>query len=168
MLTVPFDVNDAKLRHSFLTEILPDCINDLEENAQPLWGKMSAQHMVEHLIWTFELSTGKYYVPYDTPENYIARVKDFLYNNRATPHDFKNPLLGEEPPSLLYADLVEAKTGFLEELTRYINHFRTQPEAIHTHPLFGPVGAEEWQRINFKHCYHHLLQFGLINESEKE
>jgi hypothetical protein len=31
------------------------------------------------------------------------------------------------------------------------------------HPLFGPIGAEEWTRVHFKHAYHHLLQFALID-----
>jgi hypothetical protein len=168
MLTVPFDSSDANLRRNFLTEILPDCISNLEEDAQPLWGKMTAQHMVEHLIWTFELSTGKFDVPFDLPPNQLRATKLFLYSNRPTPREFKNPMLGEEPPSLLYADLEHAKTGFLEVLTRFLNHFRTQPGVIHTHPLFGPTGEEEWQRIHFKHCYHHLLQFGLIREPENQ
>lgn len=167
MLTVPFDINDAKLRQTFLTEILPDCITNLEENAQPQWGKMTAQHMVEHLIWAFELSTGKFYIPFDVPPKQARVAKMFLYNNRVMPRDFKNPMFSEEPPSLLFADLDHAKTGFLESLTLFFNHFRTQPEVFHTHPIFGPVGAEDWQRIQFKHCYHHLLQFGLIKEQDK-
>jgi oxepin-CoA hydrolase/3-oxo-5,6-dehydrosuberyl-CoA semialdehyde dehydrogenase len=166
MLTIPFDISDAKLRQTFMTEILPDCITNLEEDARPQWGKMTAQHMVEHLIWTFELSTGKFDVPFDIPTKQLRATKLFLYNNRATPRDFKNPMLGEEPPALLYANLDEAKTGFLEVLTRFLNHFRAQPGIIHTHPLFGPTGAEDWERIHFKHCYHHLLQFGLIEEPE--
>ena len=30
------------------------------------------------------------------------------------------------------------------------------------HPTFGPLAAEEWSRSHFKHVYHHLLQFGLL------
>ena len=168
MKIVPFDINDEKLRQSFISEILPECIGNLAESARPAWGKMTAQHMLEHLIMSFELSMGKFYVPFDAPAKQARVAKMFLYNDRATPHDFKNPLLGEEPPSLMHADFDQAKTEFLETLTQFLAHFRTQPSAVHTHPIFGPMGSEEWQRTHFKHCYHHLLQFGLIKEPDKE
>ena len=166
MVVVPFDINDLKIRQTFLTEILPDCINNLDETMQPQWGKLTVQHMVEHLIWTFELSTGKFDIPFDMPPQQVRAARMFLRNNRAMPRDFKNPMLSDEPFSLLYADLDHAKTGFFESLTLFFNHFQTQPDVIHTHPVFGPVGKDDWQRIHFKHCYHHLLQFGLITESD--
>lgn len=164
MTVIPFDVNDDKLRVRFFNQLLTDCIARLTENAPPLWGKMTPQHMIEHLVWAFECSTGTIEVPCCTPENLVQRAKRFFYDNRLTPRDFKNPLLGEDPPLLRFPGFGDAKAAMNKEHTRFVDHFREQPTAIHIHPIFGPLGAEEWQRSHFKHCYHHLMQFGLINE----
>ena len=164
MIVIPFDVNDNKLRETFLDQLFTDCIDCLVEDARPHWGKMTPQHMIEHLVWAFECSTGIIEVPCCTPENLLERTKRFLYDNRQTPHDFKNPLLDENPPSLRFSSFADAKAALHRELTRFVCHFHEHPIVIHVHPIFGPLGAEEWQRSHFKHCYHHLLQFGLINQ----
>ena len=68
-----------------------------------------------------------------------------------------------EPVAIAMAD---AKAALLGEIFRFIDHFHKQPDAVHVHPIFGPLGAEEWYRAQFKHCYHHLQQFGLIGQFE--
>jgi len=165
MTAIPFDVNDSNLRETFFDELLPDCIACLTESVQPLWGKMTPQHMIEHLVWAFECSTGTIEVPCRTPQNLLERAKSFLRDNRHTPHGFKNPLLSENPSPLRFLSFADAKDALRKGIIRFVEHFREQPGAIHVHPIFGPLGAEEWQRSHFKHCYHHLLQFGVIVES---
>jgi hypothetical protein len=163
MATIPFDVNDSRLREIFITQHLVDCIAHLDENARPLWGKMTPQHMTEHLVWTFECSTGTLILPCRTPENLLERAKRFLYDNRPTPHDFKNPLIGENLLPFRFHSFEDAKNALLKEITLFVDHFHKQPNDVHVHPVFGPLGVEEWQRSHFKHCYHHLQQFGLIS-----
>jgi hypothetical protein len=165
MTEISFDVNDEKLRETFFDLLLPDCIARLTETAPPLWGKMTAQHMIEHLLWAFECSTGTIDLPCYTPENLLQRAKRFLYDNRPTPQLFRNPLLGENPPPFRFTGFADAKSALRNEVTRFVDQFRQQPNALHVHPIFGPIGAEEWHRSHFKHCYHHLLQFGLIDQS---
>ena len=165
MSAIPFDVNDDELRELFLNQLFTDYIARLTDNALPLWGKMTAQHMIEHLLWAFECSTGTIDLPCCTPENLLERAKRFLRDNRQTPHSFRNPLLGENPPPLRFTSFADAKAALRNEVTRFVDDFRQQPNAIHVHPVFGPLGAEEWQRSHFKHCYHHLLQFRLIEQS---
>jgi len=46
----------------------------------------------------------------------------------------------------------------------FLDQAAATPGAARTHPVFGPIAAEEWARSHFMHCYHHLLQFGLISE----
>jgi len=162
MILVPFDVNNTEVRQHFLKQTLLDAMNSLTERTQPLWGRMTAQHMVEHLTWTFELSTGRTEVHRDIPENLIARTKKCLYDNTPTPHDFKNPILSENPRPLRFESLADSKNVLREEMNRFLDHIPEKLEVIHNHPLFGPLRSDEWQRCHFKHCYHHLLQFGLI------
>jgi len=163
MTAIPFDVNDRELRSSFFAHRVLDAVDSLTEQSPALWGKMSAQHMVEHLIWSFRYSTGGLDVPCRTPEKLLERAKRFLHDSRQMPQLFKNPLLGEEPPPLELACLADAKVALRREIDCFQQHFQEEPGALHVHPVFGPLNAEEWQRSHFKHCYHHLLQFGLIN-----
>ena len=165
MMTIPFDVNDETLRKKFFDHLFNECISNLDKNTPHVWGNMTPQHMIEHLVWAFECSTGILELPCRTPENILERAKRFLYDARPTPHEFKNPLLGENPLPFRFSSFMEAKDALRKATDRFIIHFREQPGAIHVHPVFGPLGAEEWHRTQFKHCYHHLLQFGLIDQS---
>ena len=141
MIAIPFDVNDRGLREALFHHLLSDAVEDLAEDVQPLWGNMTAQHMVEHLVWAFELSIGTAEVACHTPPHLVGRAKRFLYDTRPTPHEFRNPLLGESPPAFRYGTMTEAKAALQQETMRFLHHFREHPEAVHVHPLFGPLGA---------------------------
>lgn len=168
MTAVPFVVDDPTVRLTFLRNTFLTALDALTEESRPLWGVMSAQHMLEHLIWGFELSTGRIATNRAVPERLIARAKPFLFNDSPTPHLFKNPLLGENPPPFRFPGLEEAKRVLREECHRFIDHAHRNPTEKFVHPIFGPLDADEWQRAHFKHCYHHLLQFGLISEASPE
>jgi oxepin-CoA hydrolase / 3-oxo-5,6-dehydrosuberyl-CoA semialdehyde dehydrogenase len=165
MIAILFDVNNGKLRKDFFDQVLIDSITPLTESSKANWGKMTPQNMIEHLIWAFECSTGILEVPCNTPEKLLERAKRFLYNNNPTPMDFKHPLLGENPPPLRFQSFAGAMTELSKENARFIDYFLEHPGSVTVHPIFGPLGAEEWQRSHYKHCYHHLLQFGLIGQS---
>ncbi len=164
MITVPFDVNDPWLRKTFLSEILPDRIGHLADESGPVWGAMTARHMVEHLLWAFEVSDGKLDVRCATPEKLLERSKRFLYSTAPTPRGFRNPLLGDVPPPYRFPGLREAVDALRKELTTYGARLSQTPDLATVHPVFGLIGMEEWDRAHFKHTYHHLLQFNLIRE----
>lgn len=166
MKVLPFDVNDATLRREFVNEQLVTAIDALEAESTPAWGEMSAQHMVEHLTWVFEASIGKAEVRCAIPDGLRAGARVFLFNNMPTPKRFKNPVLPrDQPPTLKQASLDAARVAFKQAVTAYRAYYRENPDAVHTHPLFGELGAEDWERTHYKHGYHHLLQFGLIAQT---
>jgi hypothetical protein len=164
MNLLPFDVNDNSLRESFLTDTLIRSISETDEHALPRWGSMTAQNMLEHLMWTFQCSTGKIVLPCHTPENLLERTRRFLYDDRQTPIDFKNPLLGELPLPYQFSGFAEAKSATRSEVESFLDHYQSDPTVIHIHPIFGPLDGDQWHRAHFKHCYHHLLQFNLIGK----
>ena len=165
MAVIPFDVNDPKLREAFFCRTLFDALAALGKDSQPFWGKMTAQQMVEHLVWGFELSTGRAQVECPVPEAQRERLKAFLYDNRPTPREFMNPALAAGVPSLRYGGLDLAQAALRVEVDQFIQQLSTTPGVIRMHPVFGPIGVEEWARAHFKHACHHLLQFGLIEYS---
>ena len=78
------------------------------------------------------------------------------------PREFRNPALVAGLPFLRHTGLAEAKAALSRVVDLFLEHCRAAPAAAHVHPTFGPLVAEEWSRSHFKHVYHHLLQFGLI------
>lgn len=159
---IDFDVNDEDLRRVFLREVLPRAIGQLKSDAQSRWGSMSAQQMVEHLAWAFDLSTGTRLIECSFTEDQRGRMKAFLYDNRPSPRDFMNPALASGLPPLQHAGLPEAKAALLSSIGRFLDPAEPMTGVRHTHPIFGPLDREEWSRTHFKHGFHHLSQFALI------
>ena len=162
-MTIPFDVNDAELRDAFFRNHLWEAIASLREDAAPRWGRMTAREMVEHLSWIFEVSTGQASVGCPVPEAKRERYKGFLYNSTPMTREFRNPALTAGLPPLRHADLDQAKATLRKDVYRFVDCCRDAPETTHVHPVFGPIGMEEWSRSHFKHAYHHLLQFDLVD-----
>jgi oxepin-CoA hydrolase / 3-oxo-5,6-dehydrosuberyl-CoA semialdehyde dehydrogenase len=156
-----FDVNDADRREGFLRHEVVSALAGLSDDAVPRWGRMTAQQMVEHLIWAFELSTGQAECACFVPLGDLPRVKTFLYHNRPTAPEFRNPALVSGLPPLRFASLAEARAALGRELGSFLEE-TSRGDRQHTHPIFGPIGHEEWHRVHYKHTQHHLLQFGLI------
>jgi oxepin-CoA hydrolase/3-oxo-5,6-dehydrosuberyl-CoA semialdehyde dehydrogenase len=161
--SVRFDVNDAALREAFLRARLVDALAPLETGHPALWGGMTAQQMVEHLEWAFRTSTGEERVECPVPEEERRRVTPFLYSNMPTPRGFENPVLVNGLPAFRHPSLAEAKAALERAVARFSEHAAGRPDDVHVHPLFGPLDAEQWSRAHFKHCVHHLLQFGLLD-----
>lgn len=161
-MNLVFEVNDAGVREALFRRHMFDALKALRPETQALWGAMTAQQVVEHLAWTFEISTGRTQVECHVPEEKRTWMKGFLYDNRPTPHGFVNPELVEGLPGLRHPALGEAQAFLRAEVGRFLEDSLTAPEAVHVHPIFGPIGREEWSRTHFKHTHHHLLQFGLI------
>jgi hypothetical protein len=125
---------------------------------------MTAAEMVEHLTWAFELSTGQAEAECRVSEARRERWKAFLHDNTPTPHEFPNPALKQGPRPPRHAGLIDGAAALRAAVDRFLEQSVAVPGARHTHPLFGPLGVEEWARVLFKHSYHHLLQFGLVDE----
>lgn len=161
-MSISFDVNDRSVRDRFFREHLTDLLSELNADAPPRWGAMTAQQMVEHLQWGFELSTGQAAVECTVPPERRERYKAFLRDTTPMMHEFRNPALASGLPPLRHGSLDEARKALAASVTRFLDEERSAPGAVYTHPVFGPITVEEWGRAHFKHAYHHLLQFGLV------
>ena len=164
-MAIPFDVNDAGARDALLRREMWVALDLLREDSPPRWGRMSALQMVEHLSWVFEVSTGRATVACATPEAKRERAKGFLHDHTPMPREFRNPALVSGLPPLRHAGLAEAVAGLRAEVAHFLDPARDDLRSAH--PVFGPLGTEEWSRSHFKHVHHHLLQFGLL-ESRRE
>lgn len=145
---------------------IQDSLKMLKEETKPLFGKMTAQHMVEHLIITIKLSIGKIKYPEFTPSDRALKSKEILLFT-----ELEMPM-GMTPPNdtgnlypLKYSTLDESKEALIDAWKEYLAYFENNKEAKHVHPRFGYLNHDEWNRFHFKHVMHHFKQFGIWQEN---
>jgi oxepin-CoA hydrolase/3-oxo-5,6-dehydrosuberyl-CoA semialdehyde dehydrogenase len=146
----------------FLKKI--NLLNKLHSKEQPKWGKMTSQHMVEHLILAFKTGNGKLNVKCVSPPEKLQTLKRFLMSNRPLPKNFINPLLGEKLQDLVFSNLEEAIDNLKKEIDDFYDYFKTNPNSTLTNLTFGELNFEEWERFHIKHINHHFEQFNIQEE----
>ena len=138
-------------------------LSKLNETQKPLWGKMTPQHMVEHLYKAVQSSINEIQFNIYTEENKIPVLKRFLLGNRPLPKEFMNPAIGPDLLPLEFNSLDDAVLNLEKVIERYKLFYIENPSAKTAHPTFGLLSKEEWDIFHQKHFTHHLSQFGLTD-----
>lgn len=136
-----------------------DRINQLTANSQPLWGKMNVAQMFAHCCVAYEMVyTDKHPKPGFLMgfilKNFVKRLvvsaKPYPKNNKTAP-----------------AFLITKEKDFEVEKQRLIDYIR-KTEVLGSYIFdgkmshsFGPLSANEWNNMFYKHLDHHLKQFGV-------
>ncbi len=142
-----------------------DHIKHLSIDDAPLWGLMSPQHMIEHLIYVFRLSIGEVKQEVVTPKDKLDRYQASLFGERRLPKFFKNPYLrSEEVEDLEFESLSVSKEELLKYCDKYEDFFRNHSSAVTDHVFYGSLDKEKWDLIHFKHLEHHFRQFDLMKK----
>jgi len=137
-------------------------LTKLKADTIPKWGKMSAQHMVEHLILAVQNGNGKLKLECFNPSEKLPVLKRYLLSGGPLPQGFVNPYIGDDLQQLKFANLEETINKLKKEVENYYRFFESDPEAIITNITFGPLNKSEWEVFHDKHFTHHLTQFGLF------
>ncbi len=131
----------------------------LTSESQAAWGKMNVNQMLCHVTDGFKMSTGTR--PVKDQSNLITRtlLKFVVVNLISMPKNV---------PTLPEID--QAKDGTkpeeferdMTELLRCFDAMRSLPPDFKwpPHPKFGPLTAQQWGKLGYKHLDHHLRQFG--------
>ncbi len=157
-------MQELTLAHAndFFENHLDGFLKKLTPDLRPLWGKMTSQHVVEHLAWVVGGSAGKWTSPVFTPAEKLPKYRLFVYTNIAIKPGFNTPLLDPgELPALALPSLDDAVEDFWQAWADFEGFFLQNPKLTPNHPVFGPLSGDEWRRFHFKHAVHHLAQFGL-------
>lgn len=134
----------------------------LTEDTQPKWGRLTPQHMVEHLGFFMQLAVGTIPTEITTPENRIEKFQESLYTYKSMPRFFDHPLFKKgELEALQFANLEEAKAAFLKSYDDFEAFFKENPGITTPNTIFGHLDKELWDLLNRKHTYHHFSQFTL-------
>ncbi|WP_276167593.1 DUF1569 domain-containing protein [Zobellia alginiliquefaciens] len=146
-----FDQNDVSELISRINKLNPDSNN--------LWGKMNVGQMVAHCNVPYDMTyTDKYPKP--------TGFKKFMIKLLA-----KNAVVGPKPykknsrtaPEFLITD----ERDFESEKQKLIGHLEKTQQLGSAHfqnkesHAFGPLTAQEWNVLFYKHLDHHLRQFNV-------
>jgi len=138
-------------------------INSLSEHAKPLWGLMGAQHMVEHLLTVFRISNGTLRTSLLVRKETLPKRLAFLRGNEAFAHDIRIKGIPENAPmTLRYADFETARQKLIDEIILFASRKEEIDRECPLHPVFGPLGFDDWVQFHRKHLSHHFQQFGII------
>ena len=153
---------------AFLEQEVRRHLVELTVNHQPLWGIMTPQHMVEHLIVTYKMSIGRIKIPIVSKEEDRPRLKAYLMKDSPMRRAVPSPTGNDNLQPLRFPSLQEAKDKLLQETASFLQFAEEQPDFMANHPYGGPMTAEEWLQFHRKHIKHHFIQFGLIPDYAKE
>lgn len=134
----------------------------LKIDTPPIFGKMTAQHMLEHLIITLKISSGRINLPVFQPsEDAIKQKQTLLETDMKFPRGIQAPGSDGTLTSLKLSNLKDAQQGFSDALEQFNQYFEINPEETPIHPRFGVLTGLEWKVFHEKHMEHHFLQFGI-------
>ncbi len=148
----------------FITKKCLPLFKTLPANAEPKWGKMNSQQMVEHVAAFFLVSTEKIKFDLVTPVEHLPKYREFLFSEKEFKENTKAPanVIGEEALPLRYATMTEALENLAGTIAYFENYFKADADKKTLHPVFGELNYEEWVLLHYKHVTHHLRQFGLL------
>ena len=143
-------------------ETLINKVENLSAETKALWGNMTAQHMIEHLIIVFKTSNGKLRTKCMNPPEKWPVMKKILASDRAFPKNFVNPIAGANLRPLKFDSLEIAISKLRKELEDFKTYFVENPGSTPMNATFGELNFEEWIQFHIKHVTHHYSQFSLI------
>jgi hydroxymethylglutaryl-CoA reductase len=142
------------------TEMLA-VLNGLTPNQKPLWGKMKAQEMVEHLSDMLMMSRGTGNFTIDVDAETIARRQQFLSSDKEMAKNIAVPFT-KDIIELRHDELELALDEFAEEWINFTEYYENNPNTSVIHPYYGDLDFNLWLKMHDKHFTHHFKQFGLI------
>lgn len=132
-------------------------LDSIPPDHTPHWGQLRKDSLIEHLIWAVRHSMSKSTrVPF-MGNWFTVNILGPLYLRGFVPTPKNLQFKGSQTALRETGDL-ETLHALLEE---YLN--LVQADELHpgTHPLFGEIGVDGWDRLHLIHFEHHCKQFGV-------
>jgi hypothetical protein len=144
-------------------EFIP-LLRSADPSTPPNWGRMSFQHMVEHMVLVFKNANGKLKVEeMKTPPEKVQAFQDFIMSDKEFRENTKSPSFPEDPLPLHFATAEGGINKLEKEIADFVNVYEATPGLKIRNPVFGDLDYELAVNLLYKHAIHHLKQFGLAN-----
>ncbi len=142
-----------------VAEELTGRIRSLTPDSRPIWGKMDVTRMLAHCCVPYELAYEEGHHPRP------GGLKRFLLRLLVKPGVVNEKPYRKGLPTAPEFRIVDERE-FTVEQDRLAGYVERTAELGRGHfegrdyPNFGPLSAEEWNNLFYKHLDHHLRQFG--------
>ncbi len=146
----------------FLQHKVIPLLRNADPSTKPKWGKMSFQHMVEHMVLVMKNANGKLKAEMKTPPDKIQAFQDFIRSDKVFRENTKSPAFPEEPLPLRFGSVEEGINKLETEIKDFFNVYEATPGLKITNPVFGDLDYELAVELLYKHAQHHLKQFDLL------
>lgn len=147
------------LRNESNRKALIDRLNNLSGVEKPLWGKMTVNQMMSHLVQAGEMP---FEATLPDKSTFASRklIKPLILYLLPMPKEVKtSPEMNQQengrPPQDFQTDRKLAIDSFNNLAGLALDH------ACFHHPFFGAMNAKQWGVLAYKHVDHHLRQFGV-------
>ncbi len=133
-------------------------INKLTPESKALWGKMTVDQMMMHLIAPLDITLGN---KQPSKPNFIMGLLGKMLKGKiinGTEYKKNSPTA----PDFLFTgtyDFDKTKQELIEKVAEFQKG--TSVVALDKHPFFGKMSSEDWDKLQWKHLNHHLQQFGV-------
>ena len=142
-------------------EVVLPFFDKLTATTPALWGTMTSQRMVEHLVDVIRIATGEYPQDLLIDVEKIPSMLRFLDSDKPMAKDIQVPFATKEIP-LRNEELALAVDEYTEAWISLEELFEFNPTFTSVHPYYGPLNFDQWKRLHAKHLTHHFQQFGLL------
>ncbi len=143
---------------------LKNLLKNLTPDKKAVFGIMTPQHMVEHLILLVKLSNGGLKGQLIRSEETATKWKQgLIYSDMEFPQGIRVP--GQEEntlPELRYENLEKAIEKLENEVKIFEEFYKDENEKSTMHPALGMLNYDEWKIFHTKHFTHHFKQFELV------
>jgi oxepin-CoA hydrolase/3-oxo-5,6-dehydrosuberyl-CoA semialdehyde dehydrogenase len=147
----------------FLTQDIPEAVKKLNQDKIPLWGKMTPQHMIEHLTQSVLASTiFTLTAPRPLSNFQLEAKKRLIQSTEPFPRGLQNPIFQYGLPPYEHSTIEIAKEKLIEKIHLFFKVFEAKPEATSFNLFLGDLTFEELQIFHTKHFTHHFSQFELL------
>lgn len=134
-------------------------LNRLSGDHKALWGKMTVNQMMSHLVQSADL-------PFTSglpdKSNFMSRtlIKPLILYVLPMPKNVKtSPGFNQQQNGRKPQEFSSDRQIVIDSIDTLGNLSVAHP--CLSHPMFGKMSAKEWAYIAYKHIDHHLKQFGV-------
>lgn len=150
----------------FLKNQFIKALEMFSEAPKPLWGKFTFQGMIEHMSESVAMAFGKVVFPVQVDEPTMNKLRKFMLSDKPFRPGTPNSIIGNSPPPLIFENITYAINDLRKNIHDFFEFYSKNPEHTQLNPFFGRLNFEEWQHLLSKHAWHHLNQFGIVNDPE--
>ena len=133
-------------------------IQKLTPESKALWGKMRVDQMMSHCIAPIDVAFGNLHLK----ANFIMQILGKILKNKIIKaNNFKKN--SPTAPSFVRTETYDFETT-KNELIKKVKRFAAEGHNViknQTHPFFGKMSYEDWDKLHWKHLDHHLKQFNV-------